>query len=189
MAVPSIYNAENHFVKILEKLIEKDIKAYFHTPNGLHARFITLETAKLMKTAGFILPRLALETTKEERQKQTGFKTSTKEFLKAVESLKNAGYSLKDIAVNILIGLPGRDFSEIKDSIEFAGNLKLKIHLEEYSPIPGTPDFKNSGLSTDSDPLVHNNSVFPLYKPEDYEIIQSLKKLAHDSKKQICRSS
>lgn len=106
----------------------------------------------------------------QERQKQTGFKTSTAEFLKAVEALKNAGYSPKDIAVNILIGLPGRDFNEIKDSIEFTAKLGLKIFLEEYSPIPGTKDFEKSGLTADSDPLLHNNSAFPLYKPEDYEI-------------------
>lgn len=175
-----LYNAENHIIKILQKVINKNLQINFHTPNGLHARFMTLKLAKLMKTAGFIQPRIALETTKEERQKHTGFKTSTEEFLKAVEHLKNAGYSSKDIAVNILIGLPGRDFEEIKDSIEFAAKLGLKIFLEEYSPIPGTKDFESSGLSTDSDPLLHNNSIFPLFKPEDLPVVQSLKKLAHD---------
>ncbi|MEW6088015.1 MAG: radical SAM protein [bacterium] len=175
-----LYNAENHIIKILQKVINKDLKINFHTPNGLHARFMSFEIAKLMKTTGFIQPRLALETTKAERQKQTGFKTSTGEFLKAVECLKNAGFAPRDIAVNILIGLPGRDFNEIKDSIDFAAKLGLKIFLEEYSPIPGTKDFESSGLTPDSDPLLHNNSIFPLFKPEDLSVIQSLKKLAHD---------
>ncbi|MDD5773301.1 MAG: radical SAM protein [bacterium] len=175
-----LYNAENHVIKILQNVINRNLQINFHTPNGLHARFMTLEIAKLMKRAGFIQPRLALETTKEERQKQTGFKTSTKEFMNAVECLKSAGFAPQDIAVNILIGLPGRDFSEIKDSIEFVAKLGQKIFLEEYSPIPGTNDFESSGLTADSDPLLHNNSIFPLFKPEDLPVIQSLKKLAHD---------
>lgn len=178
-----LFNAEKHIIKILENITRKNIKANFHTPNGLHARLVTLGVAKLMKTANFISPRLALETINEKRQMQTGFKTSTGEFLKAVEYFKKAGYSSKDIAVNILIGLPGQDLGEVKDSIEFAGKLDLKIHLEEYSPIPGTLDFERSGLTADSDPLLHNNSVFPLYKPPDYSIIQSMKILVNDLNK------
>jgi radical SAM superfamily enzyme YgiQ (UPF0313 family) len=82
-----------------------------------------------------------------------------------------------------LLGLPGRDFEEIKNSIEFVAKLGLKIFLEEYSPIPGTKYFESSGLTANSDPLLHNNSIFPLFKPEDLPAIQSLKRLAHDLNK------
>jgi len=57
-----LYEAESHIIKILHSLIKKGIRAHFHTPNGLHNRFMTAELAGLLHTAGFVRPRLALET-------------------------------------------------------------------------------------------------------------------------------
>jgi hypothetical protein len=55
----------------------------------------------------------------------------------------------------------------------------VRVYLEEYSPVPGTPDYERSGLAPDADPLLHNNSAFPLYSPEKYREIQRLKDLNH----------
>lgn len=76
-------------------------------------------------------------------------------------------------------GLPGQDFKEIEESIQFVANQRVKIYLEEYSPIPGTPDFLKSGLKPDKDPLFHNNSAFPLYRPDDYQKFHQFKDLVH----------
>ncbi|MFH0838607.1 MAG: B12-binding domain-containing radical SAM protein [Candidatus Omnitrophota bacterium] len=174
-----LYRAENHLIKILKHLIKQKISVYFHTPNGLHVRYITEEIAMLMKKSGFVKPRLGLETVSGARQRQTGAKTTNKEFLRAVTFLKKAGFSSKDIAVNIMIGLPGQDAKEIKDSIAFCAKENLRICLEEYSPVPGTKDFLKSGLTDRSDPLLHNNSAFPLYRAADYHTFQDIKNMVH----------
>lgn len=173
-----LYNAESHLVLILEKVIKSRLKVNFHTPNGLHVRFITPGVARLLKRAGFVRPRLGLETASAARQAETGGKVNNEEFLRAVKFLVGAGYSPGEIAANIMMGLPGQDFEEVKESIAFAASAGVRVHLEEYSPVPGTPGFARSGLPSDCDPLLHNNSAFPLYRPEDYYKFQELKDLA-----------
>ncbi|MCL6559966.1 MAG: hypothetical protein K6U74_14465 [Firmicutes bacterium] len=85
---------------------------HFHTPNGLHVRFITPGVARLLKRAGFVRPRLGLETASAARQTETGGKVNNEEFLRAVEFLVGAGYSPGEIAANIMMGLPGQDLQK-----------------------------------------------------------------------------
>ncbi len=174
-----LYNAGEHIVKILEELIDRNIKANFHTPNGLHNKFITPELASLLHRAGVVKPRLGFETSSVKRQMETGGKTTNDELLKAVTSLKKGGYSPGDIGIYLLIGLPGQLLKEVEESIRFAAGQKVRIHLEEYSPIPNTPDYARSGLAPDADPLLHNNSAFPLYRPDEHSGLQDLKDLVH----------
>lgn len=164
-----LYNSQAHIIKILNMLKEKKIKCFFHTPNGLNIRFITKEIAILLKETGFIQPRISFDTFK---------KTKDKEFIDSFNYLKEAGFDPKNISVYLLLGLPSQSIEEIKDCIEFLSKFKVRLHLEKYSPIPHTPDFERSGLSLESDPLLHNNSIFPLYK-EDYDKFQKLKDLIH----------
>jgi len=100
--------------------------------------------------------------------------------LQAVKYLKNAGYQGKEIAVNILIGLPGQDLAEIAGSVDFIRTTGCRIFLEEYSPVPGTKDYEQSGLAKDCDPLLHNNSVFPSYRPAEQERVQKIKNQVHE---------
>ncbi len=174
-----LYQAEGHLQKLLEGVINKNIKVFFHTPNGLHTRFLTQKMAHLMRGAGFVQPRLALETASLPRQNETSPKTNNRDFLQAVKYLKNAGYQGKEIAVNILLGLPGQDPAEIEESVEFIIPTGSRIFLEEYSPVPGTKDYERSGLASDCDPLLHNNSSFPLYHEAECERIQKIKNQVH----------
>ncbi len=174
-----LYNADKHLKIILNKVVERGIKINFHTPGGLHVRLIDQELALLFKKAGFVNPRLGFETAVLKRHKLTGSKTCNEDFLKVISYLKKAGYDLKDIGANILIGLPDQDLMEIKNSVEFVLSLGVKIHLEEYSPIPGTVDFERAGLKLDLDPLYHNNSTLPLLSSEKFNKIQKIKNIIH----------
>ena len=69
--------------------------------------------------------------------------------------------------------------------IDFVAKNNVRIFLEEYSPIPNTPDYLKSGLSPDADPLLHNNSIFPLYRERGYSEFNELKKLVHKLNFQI----
>jgi len=175
-----LYKAESHLVEILIRAVNSGLAVNFHTPNGLHARYITPEVARLLRRSGFVKPRLGIETASAARQRQTGGKVNTEEFLKAANLLVEAGYKAGETAANILMGLPGQSFEEVKESIEFAAATGVSVHLEEYSPVPGTPAFAVSGLPDDCDPLLHNNSAFPLYRSEDYHRFQELKDFARN---------
>lgn len=94
---------KNYFIKgVLKEIIKRGLKFVFHASNGLHAAYIDEETATLMKSAGFVEPRVSLETTDYELQKKTGSKVTCETFEKAIKNLKKAGFKNNDIGVYIL---------------------------------------------------------------------------------------
>jgi radical SAM superfamily enzyme YgiQ (UPF0313 family) len=132
--------------------------------------------ASLMKENNFVLPRLSLETADAGRQAATGGKVTNADFERAIFYLRAAGYRPGEIGVYLMMGLPGQSFEEVEESLRYAHHLGGRITLAEYSPVPGTPDFKKSGLQN-KDPLLHNNSIYPLYPRKDWEKFQALKDL------------
>ncbi|MCM8799461.1 MAG: radical SAM protein [Candidatus Omnitrophica bacterium] len=175
-----LYNSDNHIKPLLKLILKNKIKANFHTPNGLNASFIDREIAYLLKRTNFVQVRLGLETSNSKLQEITGGKIDNFTIRKSISYLKEAGYSSEELGVYLLMGLPQQSFEDVKESIYFAHNLKVKVYLEEYSPVPGTVDYQKIGLPKDIDPLWHNNSIFPLYKGlENYLKFQRLKDLNH----------
>ncbi|MCM8799084.1 MAG: radical SAM protein [Candidatus Omnitrophica bacterium] len=173
-----LYRPDEHIKIILKKLLGYGVSFNFHTPNGLNACFLDQELAFLLRRTNFIQPRLGLETSSSQRQRISGGKVNQRIIRQAVKFLKKAGYSSSEIGIYLLMGLPEQSFEEIKDSIYFAHSLKVKVYLEEYSPVPGTLDYRKAKLDENLDPLWHNNSVFPLYRGE-YRKFQLLKSLNH----------
>ncbi len=160
-----LVNPETHIVPILDSIIERFKNIRFHTPNGLHIRYINRKIAKNLFQANFKTIRLSLETSHFERQKDSCYKTSNQDLMEAVDNLKIAGYKGQDIQIYIMIGLPGQNFKEIMDTIKFVHSLKVKIYLVEFSPIPGTEEYKKAvrGYNFNKDePLLQNNSIFPM---------------------------
>jgi len=170
-----LFNEEKHFRIILEMVSRLQLNCFFHTPNGLQARFLSYDTAKLMKEAGFINPRLSLETIYEKRQMATGNKVTTEDVEKAVCYLKEGGYSKGEVGIYVMMGMPDQPFEEVYETMEFVHRLGAKVLLVEYSPIPGTQEWKESMLDENLDPLLHNNSLFPLYEIKDWKEFQKLK--------------
>jgi radical SAM superfamily enzyme YgiQ (UPF0313 family) len=181
-----LYKPKEHIEKILAGIIKTGIKASFHSPNGLHAKYITKELAVLFKESGIIMPRISLETTNKQRQTSTGGKVSNLEFEAACHNLFEAGYKKGEIGSYILMGMQGQSFEEVTESMNFANNNGALALLAEYSPIPGTKDWEEvKELLPFNDPLWHNNSLYPLYKLSDWKTFQNLKDLAHKLNKQL----
>ena len=161
-----LLNPEQHISVILEEIISRKLDACFHTPNGIHARQIIAPLAQRMFRAGFKTIRIGLETSDEDRQRSTGNKINSEEFREAVENLKAAGYTGKDIGAYILMGLPGQPLEEMFESVRYVHKCGAMAKLAIYSPIPGTEEWKKAveefGLDPDADPLLHNNSIYPM---------------------------
>ncbi len=172
-----LVNSDTHLKPFLRNVIAEGLHVRFHTPNGLHARFIDQELAGLMKQSGFTTIRLSLETINEERQTNSGGKVLSEDVKCAVSALWKAGFTKKEVGVYIMYGLPGQELNEVMESIAFLKGLGPRINLTELAPIKGTQcwdELKLRGVITeDLDPLLTNNSVFPLlfsgYKTEEVE--------------------
>lgn len=175
-----LVDAEKHIAPILEAIISRGIGINFHTPNGLHARFIDSKLAGLMYKAGFKMIRLGLETVSNRLDNKVTFE----EFDQAVSYLKEAGFKSDQIVGYLLMGLPGQSPGEVEAAIKLVQNCGAGAYLAEYSPIPGTELWKDAILCSRYDlqkePLTHNNSVIPcLSEKFTWEHVKRLKELAH----------
>ncbi len=175
-----LFDADAHIKPILRGVIDSGISARFHCPNGLHARFIDNGLAGLMKAAGFTTLRLGLETLNERRQGETGGKVSSSDFERAVVSLRKNGFAKQEAGAYLMYGLPGQGLDEVKHGVDFLRQLDVRIHLTEYSPIPGTRCWEELAaegiVGHNTDPLLTNNTIFSYlhsgYDPEELDRIR-----------------
>jgi radical SAM superfamily enzyme YgiQ (UPF0313 family) len=173
-----LLHPEQHIMPILEEVLARGLQIRFHTPNGLHARQITVDLAELMRYAGFAQVRLSLETVDETRLSATGGKVTTDAFEQAVAHLRSAGFQPPDVAAYILVGLPDQPLVEVEATIGLVHHLGVQAKLALFSPIPGTPE-GDRALPPGADPLWHNNTVYPYLLGEEYVAgLQRLKLLA-----------
>lgn len=175
-----LVDPDDHIKPMLRAILKKDIKARFHTPNGLHARFIDDEIAHLLKQSGFASLRLSLETIDAQRQLNTGNKIGNSEFVQAIRHLKQNGFRKPEIGVYLMYGLPGQSLDEVRDGIRFLKTLGVSIFLAEFSPIRGTRSWQelvqNGIINDDLDPILTNNTVFSyLYSGYDHQEVEEMK--------------
>ena len=159
-----VYKSSEGIKRFLRLVIASGMQFTFHTPNGLHARFIDEELAELFKKTNFKDLRISLETSDEGVQQFTGGKVSNNDLKLALRNLKEAGFAKKDLGVYILMGASYIDMEKTMDDILFINSLGAKAVIASYSPIPGTLDYKvlvkNKIIKENIDPLWHNKTIF-----------------------------
>ncbi len=182
-----LVDAENHICIFLEEVVRNNLNLRFHCPNGLHITYIDKITADLLYRAGFKTIRLGLETSDTKLHRNLGEKFSTGEFERAVNQLKKAGFTTPQIGAYILMGLPGQSCDQVAETITYVGKAGAVPYLSEYSPIPHTKIWKEavevSRFDLASDPLFHNNTIFPCWNGESLEKVSTLKNMAQDIRK------
>jgi len=174
-----LVDRERRIIPMLKEVIRRGLNCVFHCPNGLHLREIDTPLSRLMFKAGFKTIRFGFETASARRQADTGGKITNEETRSAVAHLLEAGYNGGDIGMYILCGLPGQSPSEVQDSIDFIDSCGARPVIAEFSPIPGTPIWKEavqaSSYDIEKEPLYHNNTLLPCRgKDFTYEIYRRL---------------
>jgi radical SAM superfamily enzyme YgiQ (UPF0313 family) len=177
-------NRDRHFLPLCEKILQQQIVATFHTPNGLQAKFIDATTAKWMQRSGFKTIRLAYESGSVERQRDMSMKVNNESFAHAVENLYAAGFGPQELDAYVMMALPDQPLQEILWSMAYVHSLGAGIRLAAFSPIPGTVEFERAvtrgELAREADPLLTNNSILPIRLPnapyETYAQINALSK-------------
>jgi radical SAM superfamily enzyme YgiQ (UPF0313 family) len=154
------------FLELTESIMSLGLhrKAAFHCPNALQASAITAGVAVALKRANFRTIRIGFETADPALQRSLGQKASNEDLKKAVENLKRAGFSKRDIGVYILVGLPGQEAGGVEESVRFVHETGALSRLAEYAPVPGTPLFQEAKQSSTLDldePLHHNKTLAP----------------------------
>jgi len=176
-----LVDAEHHLLVILEELARRGAKFRFHSPNGLHARFITQEVAGWLKRAPFATLRLGVETA-APGGRRLDQKLQEGELEPALRYLQEAGFRQDEIGVYLLLGLPDQEDEEVAASIRRVRELGATPVLALYSPIPGTalwPEaLASSPYNLENEPLYHNNSLFPCWPAFSWERYTRLKRLA-----------
>jgi radical SAM superfamily enzyme YgiQ (UPF0313 family) len=159
---------EQRIKPILHEIISTPNQIRFHTPNGLHGRYIDEELADLMYRSNFKTIRISLESVAKARQHDIYSKITPDEMTRAVHHLVQAGYKARDIETYVIMGLPGQPADEVIETIFYAHNLGVQVRLAAFSPIPGTVDYEravaNGYFPVDTDPLLTNNTIMPLFR-------------------------
>ena len=187
-----LLNREKHLIPILKRCVKGERPFRFHTPNGLHPKWVDPEISLLMFQSGFKTLRLSFESVQPERQLAMGAKVSNRDLCNAVENLKSAGFTSREIGSYVLMGLPDQSIEEVIESLLFVLNLKIRVSLASFSPIPGTVSWKEAvtlGLiDPEADPLLTNNSIFPMVRdPEQKAQLTRLSTLTAQANQMLIR--
>jgi len=180
-----LVDAKTHAIPMLEGVISAGLKVRFHTPNAIHIREISKQTARLMFLAGFQTLRLGLETAVFEKRDAMDRKVTAAEFQHAVSALKDAGFDKHQIGAYLLAGLPGQEMESLEDSIKTVKQSGITPILAHYTPIPGTALWKEAVASSrydlESDPIFTNNAISPCQDQSfSWERLSHLKNLTED---------
>lgn len=158
-----LFEPEKGLYAFLEAVLSRGLKVNFHTPNAMHARFVTAEAAQLMVKAGFKTFYLGFESHSEAFHHQTGAKVEADDLAAAVEHLRRAGADMNEVTAYEILGHPRFESQHLEGSMRFASGLGVKVMLSDFSPIPGTPDGEACrGLVDLDEPLTHNKTAFPI---------------------------
>lgn len=175
---------ENHLGVVLEAVLEQDLNLRFHTPNAVHIRAITAETAGLMWRAGFKTLRLGLETSDMEWRRGLDQKVAHGEFEQAVRHLKRAGFTSGELGAYVLFGLPGQSVESVQATIEWVHSHEVGCYLSDYSPLPHTALWEKASMVSqydlEAEPLFHNNTVLPCWQEPERARVPELRRMVKD---------
>jgi radical SAM superfamily enzyme YgiQ (UPF0313 family) len=162
---------------LLSKIASSGLNFKFHTPNALHAKFISDDVAKLLYSCGFVHPRIGLEAVSQEFHDFSGRKLTIDDYVMAVERLCRAGYKTGEIITYIMSSFPGRPFKELYETVKFLMRLGVRISIAEYSPVPSTGVFSTLPEEIKNEPLLHNRIAFSYFYEPSCEYKQYLEEL------------
>jgi magnesium-protoporphyrin IX monomethyl ester (oxidative) cyclase len=170
------------FEAICDKILEKDIKFQWETPNGVRADYLTLDLLKKMKKTGCQSVFVGIESGDQYvLDNIIGKSLKLKNVIKFAKMCKKIG--LKTGAFYI-IGFPGETKENMKNTVEFALMLKRKydvgMHLLFATPSYGTrlyEECKKKGyirgeLTPQAFAEVRQNWGLPLIETEDFTAME-----------------
>lgn len=179
-----LFKYQDHMAIIVDRLRAGEIEARFHTPNGLHARWITRDVARDLLRGGFQSLRFGFESDTPEAQKSSGEKVTRAEMEECLVNLCEAGFRKEQIGVYLLVGLKGEPWGETVRRARWVQARNAMVLPNFLSPVPHTRDYdalaERYPILTE-DPRSHNDLFFALYSGTvDFEEFNALKQRVRD---------
>ncbi|MBN1914040.1 MAG: cobalamin-dependent protein [Candidatus Omnitrophica bacterium] len=146
--------------RICDLIIERDLKVYFTTPNGVAIWALNKKLLQKMKRAGFYRLTLAIESGSEHTLKELIKKPLD---LKQIRYIVNEAYGLGFIIDTFfVIGFPGEDPEEMKKTFSLARG--LNVHSVKYfiaTPYAGTDLYETAK---------DKNMLIPGFNLNDFDV-------------------
>ena len=161
-----LINKEKIFIPFLEMVEKSGIGFNFYLPNALHLDRLDFETAELMYRCGFREIRIGFESSDAVFHEKNDNKLNLGTFGEKVDMLFRSGFTKENLGIYVLAGLPGQYAEEVERSIRYLAEFGLRGNIAEFSTVPGTEVWaecvKKSIFPLESEPVCHNNSIFPM---------------------------
>jgi hypothetical protein len=158
-----LYKPQVALIPVLEFVKKSGFNLRFHTPNGLHLRFVEEDLMMQLREAGFKTLRFGYESSALKHRDDTCGKGIRKEVAEKIALIKKCGFKSSEVGVYIMAGLKDQTPSEVLEEMDFIGSLGINVKPVFLSPVPGTPLYKNyiqQFPQLGHDPLWHNDSFF-----------------------------
>ncbi len=180
-----LWRAEEHFMPLLEAIIQKYPTIYLHAPNGMHLCYITPAIAKLMFRAGITTIRLGYESSDLRFAHSTSHKANESQLSNACSMLKKAGFSSRQIGVYVMAGLPDQTPDDVHKEIDYLQSLQIIPKVVFLSPVPKTLVFNEYAIKFPhirTNHHWHNDTFFITQLPSwNIEAIESIKNHAKNA--------
>jgi hypothetical protein len=134
----------------------------FHTPNGLHLRYINKEVLNCFKALNVSTLRFGYESSITRYRRATGQKISPDTLKEKVILLNDAGL-LQISAAYVMAGLPDQTVEDVIEEIDTVNSAGMQAKPVFVSPVPGTVMFRYYSErypQITTDPLWHNDTFF-----------------------------
>ena len=184
--------SDAHLVPLLEWIVEEFGARALHlfVPNAIHLEHLTPTVSDLLHRAGAEEVRLGVESLDEDFHLAYDRKLRAASVPGAVRMLQDAGFGPGRVSAYVLVGLPGQSARSARRTVDRLGELGVAPSIAEYSPVPGTPLFEAacdvSRYPLRSEPVCHNNSVFPTASPEfTIDDLWMIKGAARDQRRRL----
>lgn len=159
-----LVDAERRFIPLMRRVAEDLPGLRFHMPNGIHYWMVSPEIARLMRRAGVDNVRLSLESTDPAQLARWGRPAAARPFRRAVDALRQAGFSRRAVGVYVMAGLPDQDPAAVERTLREAWDAGALPRLNEFSPVPGSRLWaravERSQGELAREPLWQNNSLY-----------------------------
>ncbi|HEX2959728.1 MAG TPA: B12-binding domain-containing radical SAM protein [Chitinispirillaceae bacterium] len=158
-----LYQKESILFPFLERIGAPGKKVRFHTPNGLHVRYMDNCILDKMIHAGLETLRFGYESGQSQHHTAVSGKVNREQLAKKVSMALASGFSGRQIGVYVMGGLPRQTPEDLCEEMDFIHSLGVSAKPVFISPVPGTALFKDYAASfpeIKTDPLWHNDTFF-----------------------------
>lgn len=158
-----LFQKDSILLPFLSRIKDLNVKLRFHTPNGLHVRYIDKSILEYLVQAGFETLRFGYESGQSHHQSAVSGKVDHSQLEAKAAIALESGFTGKQIGVYVMGGLPRQTPDNLCEEMDFIHSLGVSVKPVFVSPVPGTELFRQYAVQFPeimTDPLWHNDSFF-----------------------------